>query len=214
MIETTVSLTVNKEDIDVIKEVIIQHQIQAPVVIVEYEFNYHIYFTDQYEYWELESNISRKFEGFKFSEDLSNGKEEIKLQLHRYQCPLSTDGWGRPIEDPINQTKYLIKKEKESIIKFNPKIEALFEDEQYFYHVNIVPGINKETNEEGFLVIDEFNNIHNNDSKQQKTFLKNELFKNPVEAFSRALSSINQIAEIDFEEYKKMKKRKKRKKSN
>lgn len=61
MIETTVSLTVNKEDIDVIKEVIIQHQIQAPVVIVEYEFNYHIYFTDQYEYWELESNISRKF---------------------------------------------------------------------------------------------------------------------------------------------------------
>lgn len=77
-----------------------------------------------------------------------------------------------------------------------------------------MPGINKETNEEGFLVIDEFNNIHNNDSKQQKTFLKNELFKNPVEAFSRALSSINQIAEIDFEEYKKMKKRKKRKKSN
>ncbi len=33
----------------------------------------------------------------------------------RYQSELSTDGWGRQIENPLNETKYLVKPQQANL---------------------------------------------------------------------------------------------------
>ena len=126
MIETEISITVNrKSDIDLIKQKIVENKFQFPIYIREYEFSYQINFTSDYEEWELDTAILDSFPGYEFTTDLEKGRKEIRIQIIRYQSELSTDGWGRRIENPLNETKYLVKTSASKPEKFSPKIKVL-----------------------------------------------------------------------------------------
>ncbi|WPY98360.1 hypothetical protein [Christiangramia sp. OXR-203] len=210
MIETQISILINrKSDIQVIKDCIIGSNIQFPVYICEYEENFTANFTSEYEEWELDKEILNSFPDYEFTENLEKGRKEIRLQISRHQSQLCTDGWGRPLENPLNETKYLVKKSKPKTTKFNPRITVLFEEDERNYYVHIVNGINKSTNEKGFLLLNEFRNRDVNDESE---IFKDTLYKTPLEAFHYAQNKMEVIVDSDFEEYLKKKKKAIRKK--
>ncbi|UTW65741.1 hypothetical protein KFE94_13925 [bacterium SCSIO 12643] len=209
MIETQISIRINrKSDLDVIKNSIIKNRIQFPIYFFEYEENYSVNLTSDYEEWELDTEILKCFPEYEFTENPEKGRKEIRLQISRYQSELCTDGWGRPIENPLNETKYLIRKSKNNMPKFNPRITVLFEDKEQSYFVNIVNGINKSTNEKGYLLLNEFRTKNENDETK---VLKDRLYKTPLEAFHSAYYRMGNLVNDDFKEYIRNKKKEIRK---
>lgn len=205
MIETEITILVNiKSDIDLIRAKIIDREIQFPVFIFEYENHYQLNFISHYEEWELESAILECFSDYEFSSNLERGRKEVRLQLSRYQSELSIDDWGRQIENPLDETKYLIKKSKDKPERFNPQIKVLFEDNERYYYVNIVKGINKASGEEGFLLLNEYK-IKNDGSKAE--VLKDKLYISPQEAFSFGCFKMKECVSQDFNEYLENKKK-------
>lgn len=205
MIETEISITVNrKSDIDLIKQKIVENKFQFPIYIREYEFSYQINFTSDYEEWELDTAILDSFPGYEFTTDLEKGRKEIRIQIIRYQSELSTDGWGRRIENPLNETKYLVKTSASKPEKFSPKIKVLFEDKEQYYFINIVDGINKATDEKGFLLLDDFKT---NNEANKADILKDKLYKSPMEAFQWGYSKMSEVVENDFSIYLENKKK-------
>jgi hypothetical protein len=210
MIETQISIQINrKSDIQVVKDCIVNSKIQFPVYICEYEGNFTANFTSEYEEWELDKEILNSFPDYEFTENLEKGRKEIRLQIFRHQSQLCTDGWGRPLENPLNETKYLVKKSKNKPTRYNPRITVLFEDNEQSYYVNIVNGINKNTNEKGFLLLNEF---RNQDVNGESEIFKDTLYKTPLEAFHFAKNKMEGVVDSDFEEYLKNKKKAIRKK--
>lgn len=205
MIETQISILINrKSDIELIKKSIVNCKIQIPVYFCEYEENFTANFTSEYEEWELDKKILNCFPEYEFTENLEKGRKEIRLQISRYQSELCTDGWGRPLESPLNETKYLIKKSKNKLARFNPRITVLFEDKEQNYYVNIVNGVNKSTEEKGFLLLNEFRvKVVDNEPE----ILKDRLYKSPLEAFHYARHKMEDLVKNDFEEYIKNKKK-------
>lgn len=199
MIETEITILINrKSDIGVIKKNIIETNIQFPVYIFEYENHYRINFVSDYEEWELDSKILDFFPEYEFTTSLENGRKEIRLQLSRYQSEFSSDNWGRPIESPLNETKYLIKKSNIKLVKFNPKIKVLFGRNEQNYYINIVNGINKATEEKGFLLLNDFKS---NDENKEVEIIKDKLYKSPIEAFNNGYYKIQEIVNQDFKDY-------------
>lgn len=208
MIETDITILVNrKSDIELIKQKIIGCKIQFPIYILEYENHYQLNLTSNYEEWELDTAILECFPEYEFTSDLERGRKEIRLQLSRYQSELSTDDWGRQIEDPLNETKYLIKKSGNKTEKINPEIKVLFENNEQHYYINIVDGINHTSGEEGFLLLTEFKTrIAGNHAE----FFKDKLYANPREAFYSGIHKMQKIVDQDFKEYLENKKKKQR----
>jgi hypothetical protein len=203
-VETEITILVNrKSDIDLIKEKIIDSKIQFPVYIFEYENHYRLNFTSDYAEWELDSVILECFPEYELTTDLNRGRKEIRLQIYRYQSELSTDDWGRPIENPLDETKYLVKKSNSKPEKFNPKVNVLFGADEQQYYINIVGGINKATGEKGFLLLDEFKNNVTNETE----ILKDKLYKTPHEAFDSGYYKIQELVDNDFKEYIEKKKK-------
>ncbi len=195
MIETEISITVNrKSDLTLLEQAIVGNKFQFPVYILEYEFSYQINFTSDYEEWELDTAILNSFPGYEFTTDLEKGRKEIRVQISRYQSELSTDGWGRRIENPLDETKYLVKKSVNKPEKFNPKIKVLFEDKEQYYFVNIVDGVNSATEEKGFLLLDHFKN----NETDEATFFKDRLYKSPLEAFRSGYYKLSEVVDKDF----------------
>lgn len=204
MIETEISITVNrKSDIELIEQKIIDSKIQFPVYIREYELSYQINFTSDYEEWELDTAILNSFPGYEYTTDSGRGRKEIRFQISRHQSELSTDGWGRRIENPLNETKYLVKTSANNPEKFSPKIKVLFEDREQYYFVNIVNGINKTTDEKGFLLLDNFKTKEANEA----AILKDRLYKSPLEAFHSGFYKISDLVCKDFSIYLENKKK-------
>lgn len=204
MIETEISITVNrKSDITLLEETIVSKKLQFPVYIREYEFSYQINFTSDYEEWELDTVILNSFPGYEFTTDLERGRKEIRVQISRYQSELSTDGWGRRIENPLDETKYLVKATANKTEKFNPKIKVLFEDKEQYYFVNIVDGVNSITEEKGFLLLDHFKTNEANEA----TFFKDRLYKTPLEAFHSGYYKLSELVDKDFSTYLENKKK-------
>lgn len=204
MIETEISITVNrKSDIDLIEQKIIENKIMFPVYIREYEFSYQINFTSDYEQWELDTAILSSFPGYEFTTDLDRGRKEIRIQISRYQSDLSTDGWGRRIENPLNETKYLVKTSVQKAEKFSPKIKVLFEDKEQYYFVNIIGGTNRATEENGFLLLDHFTS----NKTDEATFFKDRLYKTPLEAFHSGYYKLAELVDSDFSTYLENKKK-------
>jgi hypothetical protein len=198
MIKTEISILINrKSDIDLIKKSIIDSKIQFPVYIMEYEYHYQIRFESDCEEWELDTKILDCFSEYEFTSNLEKGRKEIRLQISRYQSELSTDGWGRPIENPLNEKKYLIKKSTPTLERFSPRVQVLFKDEAQSYYINIVEGINKKTEEEGFLLLSDFKS--QNDAFEN--VLKDHLYKSPMEAFKFGYYKMQTIVNQDFKEY-------------
>lgn len=198
-IDTEITIVVNrKSDIELIKQKIIDEKIQFPIYIFEYENHYRLNFTSDYAEWELDSAILEYFPEYEFTSDLEKGRKEIRLQISRYQSELSTDDWGRPIENPLDETKYLIKKSNSQPEKFNPKITVLFEENEQQYYVNITGGINKTTGEKGFLLFDEFKT---NNITDETEILKDTLYKTPNEAFYSGYNKMQEFVNKDFDFY-------------
>jgi hypothetical protein len=198
MIETEISIIVNrKSDIDLIQQIIIENKFQFPVYILEFEDGFQIKTTSDYEEWELDTLVLNSFPDYEFTTDLDKGRKEIRLQISRYQSDFSTDGWGRRIENPLDQTKYLIKKSVQKTPKFNPKVKVLFEDKEHFYQVNIIDGVNGATNEKGFLLLNEFKNNVNDDTD----FFKDRLYKSKIEAFHFGCNKMQKLVDEDFAVY-------------
>lgn len=209
MIENYINITVlQKEDISTIESVLKSYEIQAPVIITEYENNFQVNCIADYEYWELDTGIKNAFPDYDLQEDIGNGKQEIRLKISRFQSPFSRDDWGRPIEAPLDQTKYLVKRDTTASnpIKFSRKVKVLFENEEHNYFINIVPGTNK-IEQEGFLVIDKFKELQEGDEYK---ILIQTLFKEPLEAFKAGCNKLEiKIAE-DYEVFLKEKRRRNR----
>jgi len=203
MIETEISITVNrKSDITLLEQTIVGNKFQFPVYIREYEFSYQINFTSDYEEWELDTAILNSFPGYEFTTDLEKGRKEIRIQISRYQSELSTDGWGRRIENPLDETKYLVQASVNKLEKFNPKIKVLFEDKEQYYFVNIADGVNSATEEKGFLLLDHFK-ANNPD---EATFF-DRLYKSPLEAFHSGYYKLSKVVDQDFGTYLENKKK-------
>ncbi|WP_144281951.1 hypothetical protein [Chryseobacterium echinoideorum] len=207
MVETNISIAVNrKSDITLLEQTIIGNKFQFPVYIREYEFSYQIDFTSDYEEWELDTAILNSFPGYEFTTDLEKGRKEIRVQISRYQSELSTDGWGRRIENPLDETKYLVKESVSKPEKFNPQIKVLFEDKEQYYFVNIVDGVNSATEEKGFLLLDHFKT----NETDEATFFKDRLYKSPLEAFNSGYYKLSQLVDKDFSAYIENKKKENR----
>lgn len=206
MIETSIAISVNrKSDIEIIQQKIIEKSLQFPVYICEYGNSYQINFTSDYEEWELDTAILNCFPDYEYTTDLERGRKEIRIQISRYQSELCTDGWGRRLENPLDETKYLIKKSVNKPENFNPKIKVLFEDKEQYYYVNIVDGINKATNEKGFLLLDDFK-TDNEDGTAE--ILKDKLYKSSLEAFHSGYNKLSELVDGDFRLHLENKKKK------
>lgn len=121
MIETYITISVNrKTDIDQIQDIIIKNNIQFPVYFLEYGDSYQINFTSDYEEWELDTAILKCFPEYEYTTELGKGGKEIRIQISRHQSEFSTDKWGRPIENPLNEKKYLVKSQ---LIKLKNSIQ-------------------------------------------------------------------------------------------
>ena len=133
-------------------------------------------------------------------------EREIRIQISRYQSEFSTDGWGRQIENPLDEVKYLIKKTNKSPEKFNPKIKVLFEDTTQYYYINIVNGVNKATDEKGFLLVNYFK--EKDEKSATAEILKDKLYKSPIDAFQYGFYKLQDIVIQDFKDYEDSKKKK------
>jgi len=203
--ETQLSILINrKSDEELIRKSIINCKIQFPIYIFEYEEHFEVNITSDYEEWELDTEILKCFPEYEFTKNLEKGRKEIRLQVSRYQSELCTDGWLRPIESPLDETKYLVRKSKNKSTKFNPKITVLFDDNEQYYYVNIINGIDKNSGEKGFLLLNEFKTIND---KNESEILKDKLYKKPIEAFHFGYHKMQDLVNNDFEEYLKGKKK-------
>ncbi len=209
MIETEVSILINrKSDLDLIKELIIERKIRFPIYLFEYESFFNLSFTGDYAEWELDTAILNSLPDYEFTSDLEKGRKEIRLQISRYQSELQTDGWGRPIQNPLNETKYLIRKSKNQIEKFNPQVKVLFDNEERDYYINIVNGVNKKSGKEGYLILNEFKT---NKRSSETEFFKDRLYSTPSEAFHSGFNKMRDLVNQDFKQFEENKKKEKRK---
>ncbi|TSJ44818.1 hypothetical protein [Fluviicola chungangensis] len=198
MIRTEIEIIVNrKNDIDLIKKNIVDSKIQFPVYFMEYEFHYQIRLESDCEEWDLDTIILESFSEYEFITDLEKGRKEIRLQISRYQSELSTDGWGRPIENPLNETKYLIKKSTSKPERFSPRVKVLFHAEERNYYINVVGGIRKQTGELGFLLLSDFKS--ENDSFENA--IKDRFYRSPIDAFKFGYYKMQDIVNQDFEKF-------------
>lgn len=206
MITTEITILINrKSDINVIKRAIVSQRLQSPVYIIEYDNHYQINVSSDYEHWELDNAILACFPNYEFTSHLASGKKEIRLQLSRYQSEFSIDGWGRQIEDPLNETKYLVRKAEKRTINFNPEVKVLFGEEEQTYYINIVSGIKRSTQEQGFLILNDFKS-----KNREVEILEKKLYKTVEEALYSAIDKMKEVSEKDFHEHLTKKQKEKR----
>lgn len=188
-----------KSDIGVVRNELVACNLQVPVYLLEYENYYELNFTSEYEEWELDKAILQCFPEYQFVSDHERGRKEVRIQVSRYQSEFSTDGWGRPLESPLNETKYLVKISKDMPAHFSPEVKVLFANEVRNYYVNIVDGINRNTDEKGFLLLNQFKSKNEMDEVE---ILKDRLYKTPAEAFRWGIDKMKDVVSQDFHEYK------------
>jgi hypothetical protein len=209
MVETEITIIVNrKADIDQVKEEIIGQKIQFPIFIFEYENHFQLKLSSDYEQWEFDTAILNCFPDYEFTSNIEKGRKEIRMQISRYQSELATDNWGRPIENLLRETKYLIKKSNNKSERINPNIKVLFESDEQDYYINLVNGINKNTEEKGFLLQNEFKAKYDVGKAE---ILKDRLYKTPQEALQCGYYRMQELVNDDFKEYIENKKKKIRK---
>ncbi len=208
MIEIHFQLSVLEEDLKQVHRVFKEAQIDFPIFFIDLEGAIKIEFTSDYEEYELVKEIEKLFEGYEFKKMLPLGETEIKLVLHRYHSPFSTDGWGGPIENPINEILYLIKQPtaKEKKQDFKPTVAVSYKGEVKEYHINLIHG--KKGEEKGFLVLKDFENYLYGE-KHEVGFYDG--FRSKLsESFRYGLSHLEQYVEMKVKAYKKSRKKNKK----
>ncbi len=198
-----------KDDLDILVELLKKEGIARPVSIIELSNCYTIKFNSEYHHAGIEFQLSAIFEEYEFRPQIENGTSEIKLRISMTQSPLSTDNWDRRFNsDPVHSVSYLVKKEKEeNVITVNPKFRVLFGSDEREYILNIVPGMNKTTEEKGFMVVKTIG-----DRNEKPDLLINELFPDRTSAFWRGFHTIEGRIEQDYIEWIERNKRRYKKK--
>lgn len=163
-----------------------------------------------YEYYELDKKIENTFVGYEFYDDVGRGRQEIRIEINRCQSNLTND-WGRPVENRLDETKYLIRRRPLQKNKFSPRVETLFLDEERDYYINIIPGINRANQKKGFLTLESFDKLSDEDIN--KAIFIERLHENYSDAFWTGFSRLEQKAEEEFKEYLKEKRKIERKKT-
>ncbi|GEM_PF-338167 len=209
MVITEITILVNRKlDLELVKEKIIEANLRFPVYLLDFNDHYQIDFESDYEEWELNQALLDIFPGYEFVSGLRNGRKEIRLEISRKHSPFSTDNWGRPLESPMNETKYLVKKSKKESNEFSPVVKVLFEADEVDYHVNIIPGIAREpernTERKGFLILDEF---RTNEPNEETAFFKDKLYDKPIDAFHAGYWKMQELVSEDFKQYQEDKKK-------
>lgn len=205
MYEFQVSYTLYRPtDIDILKGILISQKIDSPVFIVDEGDMLLVKMVTDYEYYELDQKIEEAFAGYEFCEGIGRGRQEVRVEVNRYQSNFGDD-WGRPIEDRLDETKYLIRKRAERMkeSEYNPKIKTLFLDEERDYHINIIPGIDRTTQKKGHLILNSFEKL---DDKNDIEFIQ-KLYENYSDAFWSAFHKLEDKANEDFKAFKKKRKR-------
>ncbi len=200
----------DKRDINIIKDILIEQKIDSPICIIEYPDSFLIKINSSYEEYEIDKTIQESFEEYEFTEYLGNGMEEIRISIQRIQNSSSTDGWGRGLNyDNIETKKYLVRKGSNRIKNLKPsqRLKVLFCDVEKEYMIGISKGVNKVTNEKGFVIIDS-----KKTNSDEPEMLKNKLFKTYIDAFWGGYYLKNENIEKDFREFKIRNKRKKNRK--
>lgn len=212
MLDISIDIRLNNKS-DLVKVVdVLKHQyIDKPIYIVELSNSFQIIFDSEYEHFEIETEVANIYPGYEFVSDLDKGRREIKITIHRSKSPFSSDDWGRRFNsDSIETTTYLVRKSRignEKKEEPNQTFRVLFGEIEKEYTVNIVPGINKSTEEKGFIIVKD-----SNDEKEKVKLLINQLFYDKSEAFWRGFNLLTEQVERDFDEYSKSLKRKRKRK--
>lgn len=209
MIETEITIELNRlSDLDKIKGVLKRQKIQVPIYILEYDSNVSVKFAVDYEFYELNDAIANCYNGYEFISDLGSGPNEILMKIYRYQSPLQSDGWGRQIENPLNEILYLVKKVKTQIAIPKSKVTVLFEDLEKEYFINIGLGKRKGTDEKGFLVLEGFDHLLDKSLSHPHV---PRLHKNLIDAYWDGYRRLIFYVDGEFEKYMKEKKKQIRK---
>jgi len=206
MIETHFELLILKEDLKKVHEIIKKYDFNFPAFFIDLDETIKIEFVSDYEEFEFLKEIGALFDGFEFKEKLSPGENNIKLTAHRFQSPYSTDGWGRPLENPLNEVFFLVKKRSDRIHrpKLNPEIIVSFKQEIKSYYINLVS--DERGGEKGFLVLNEFeNDLYgiNHEAKPLDRFSRR-----LMDSYSFGLSILKQYVDEKIKASKKGRKRK------
>lgn len=209
MIETEITILVNrKSDLDSIKSEVVDLKLDVPVYICEYQSFFEMSFVSKYEQWELDSALLKLFPEYEFVKDLGNGEREIRLQISRYQSELCSDGWGRPIEDPVREIKYLVLRQPSNIELLKPRVKVLFGTSEQEYYINITEGRNRKTGQEGYILINEFKlPDYTNDSQ----VYKNRLYQKHKQAVFDGKQELEKIVNDDYRLFKEKKKKERQK---
>lgn len=199
MVETNLTINVNrKSDLELVKQTIKQNRVQYPIYIFEYEFHYQIRFTSDNEEWNLNTGIEEIMPEYRFVTELFSGGSEIRMQISRYQDPFSQDGWGRPIENSINQTCYLVKRDEDKVEKYSPRVEVLFSGESNQYFIHIINGIDKSTDEKGFLILKDF---MSKERQKNSEYFTDTLYADEIQAFQHGYYKLQEQVQQDFEKF-------------
>lgn len=191
----------NKKDIELLEMLLKEWKIDAPIIVIEYETKFKINFTSEYEYWDLDDQITDSLSDYEFTSNLGSGGKKIRMEVSRVQLPFSTDNWGRPLENLINDTKYLIRKHQKVSDNRNSLIRVWFGKENKNYFTNIIEVVTSK-NQEGFAILNDFNQ----NKPKIEEFYKNQFFKEEEDAFWTALNKIERIADEDYKKWKELNK--------
>lgn len=82
----------------------------------------------------------------------------------------------------------------------------MFLEEERDYYINIVPGINKTTQEKGYLIIDSFDKLYKNNNTDA-TFIRY-LYRDYSDAFWSAFNKMEIKVDQDFRAFTKKRKKK------
>lgn len=200
----------DKEDISLLKEILIKEDIQNPVYLIENSEGFEITFEDEHEHYSLQNKIGQHFYDYEYVDNIGKNERAIKMSIKRTQSSFSSDGWGRRWnEDNICSMVYLVKKNEGDIHNHwvNPNFLVLFGQDFREYEVKIAKGMNAETNERGYVLLKE------KDNEGESGILINRLFPDEVSAFWEGYQILIPKIEKDHKEFKVLQKKQKRNRS-
>jgi hypothetical protein len=208
----TFTLVLNdRKQIQLLIHAIADHSPEHPVYIVQLEDSMQVTFDSAWGMTEIEREFAAHFPDYEYTEDISDGQEEILLSITRMQHPTSSNSWGQTWnEDTMVSYKYLVKKrEREPAKPPHPIFWVLFGNELKEYWVHVVPGYTEGTDRKGFLV------IKPSALEGGESTILSKLLPDETSAFWEGQRLMERDIEVEYEAYQKQlaKERRKRKKS-
>ena len=205
MVENNFELIILKEDLKKVHEIIKSYDFDFPVFFIDLDSTIKIQFTSDYEEYELFTDIKNSFKGHELKEKLGPGKNTIRLTMHRYQSPYSIDGWGRPIENPLDETFFLVKMSASSDQKPqpNPEIIVSYKQEIQAYFINLIMA--EEDGIKGFRLLEDFeNNLY---GKDHSTAAFGRFHRRLMDCYSNGLWSLKDYVAAKIKESRKSSRR-------